>query len=235
MRPAKTFRVVDRSALTSLLRRALHERFDDSMARACRALRAPRARWSLTRVLEGKTGRVNNTLLGHLRRLICTDKAITDAFQLALIPPGVRLHLHRYRWWRDTGGHAWATGAREVNGRLRHVRRWVSAVKLRERARRLTQLEEQLEGDEEVQRIWRRFVNRAKDRGHCDERIALAWRRTIEPLLADIDTGGIERGWSEMTRSERKSFLTHMTEAELLLLDRAHDLDRALANTAHGS
>jgi len=229
MRIAKTFRIADRAALASLLQGALLERFDDNMASACASLYAENVRWALKRVLEKKVGRLNDTLLRHLRCLICTDEATEDAFYGALIPPSVRLDLHRYRWWRDTGGHPWATGARGGDGGLSPERLWVSVVSPRERTERLTALEEDLQKDPDAQRIWRQFVNRAKKLGHGDERIALAWRRAIDPLVAHADTGGIERGWHELRPRERRLYFTHATEAELILLKRASDLTRALA------
>jgi hypothetical protein len=55
----------------------------------------------------------------------------------------------------------------------------------------------------------------------------LAIVRALEPLLAVDETGGIERGWGELTPGEQRAYLKAALEREAILLNRPPDLERA--------
>lgn len=68
---------------------------------------------------------------------------------------------------------------------------------------------------------WRRFPASVADR------LDLVLHRVLEPLLAGRDSGGVERLWEELSDDELRTFVDLGLQRELILLDRAPDVQRA--------
>lgn len=93
----------------------------------------------------------------------------------------------------------------------------------RYRRRRFQGREEPEGGD----RYWKDWPRHSWDTDF-DTRLELAIVRALEPLLATLDTGGVERGWRELDqRGELERYLKVALRREEILLNRAPDVERA--------
>lgn len=72
-------------------------------------------------------------------------------------------------------------------------------------------------------------------RGHFRERVEIAYRRIIAPLLEHEDSGGVERGWTELSEAELVQFVKAGITRERILLDREADVQRVQDAADHSS
>jgi hypothetical protein len=189
---------------------------------------------TLSRLLAQELSAITKATLADLRTLLSPN--LYDELRLSMIPREGQQALWQEQCWMDSWLErvpptAMSRQEWEQFGGPAQRPRDVSAL---ERARRSRPLASQEEGRRLVEALRRAFPDVFKPfetwclkRGHSQNRIHVAYARTVEPLLASHETAGIERGWREFEDQHLKRYLDVGLAREQMLLTRAPDSQRA--------
>ncbi len=205
---------------------------DDAITRRHEGIRDQAARSvglrhnTLKRYQTGAGAKVRHETLEKLRRLV--GRGRVKSLESALFSPDARDALAEYDRWVAREIRALLLGnalnLRRVSARTEWERENHLAAGL-ERASVLEKLLIRLKKQYPAE--WKPLTTFLVRRGHFTARAKLAQLRIVAPLLGDYDTGGIERGESELSETELQQFIKAGIKRERILLDRESDIRRA--------
>lgn len=190
---------------------------------------------TLSRLQNRKLNAITRATLVDLRTLL--TPSLYDELRLAMIPPEGHQALwreqHWMEWWLKRVPPAGVSRKEwEQFGAPARRPRDVSALTYARKSRPLASMQE--EGRRLLEALRRAFPDVCQPfeawcvlRGHSQNRIHVAYARAVEPLLANIETTGIELGWRELEDHQLKRYLDLGLARERLLLTRAPDSQRA--------
>jgi hypothetical protein len=215
--------VSDPAALAELVRNALSKPFRGVVLAAARSLagvalgKAPRPGqekrrvWAvqrlLSQILQGRRPRLTEDSVWVLQRLIPPDRH--EELRAVLLSADARRRLARYMRWLSR-----KTLPKITRSSRRQFTNAVLCQMLQGTLRR------RFPSD------FTRFQSWARARGHRDARIELSLRRIAEPLVEFETSGGVERGWSELTAGELRRFVVAGIRRERIMLSRWPELQR---------
>ena len=195
----RRLKILDQGRLTALLKDVVEDRFRGSQNQAARSVGMPQSQ--LWRITSGKMRSITRGTARSLRSLVPQNRR--RQLDMCFLNAGALGSLNKYE------------------------------VSLQGRVRSITH-DEQLE----FEALWRHIQNRCGallesfdsflvTSAHNPLRRKVAYWETLNPLLQNERSGGVERHWRDLKQSELRAYLGAAIRCQKVLLRRKNEFERA--------